>query len=840
MSDAGARQTYGRSGTIGGARRGWPLVSLFLAALLAITVGAGVWFLRGHVAEWILIAGAVLSFFGLIALFGFIAGVVHVGSGEKDKAFFDGLADALGDSCVVTDARGRAVYANAAYLKLAAQAGMSRLVGIENIYSGHPDISERIYRLAQAARSGAAAVEEFRIDAGSAAAGAKPDQAVWVRISVAPIEAGTGKDHTLWRHQDISADRARQERAFAHLQYIINYLDQAPAGFFSAEADGRVAYVNATLAGWLGLELAETTGGGLTLRDIVSDAGEKLLTRIARRSGEAAQTETFDLDLTARDGRTFPVRIIHRTGVDQDGRVQPSRSLVLRQRAAGEAADSQEADARLSRFFNSAPVGIAELDRDGVIRTANLAFVSLSPAAQRGAPLTAVVLDNHAQAVRDAIAAARHGEGKLVPTDVVIKADPPRQVQFAVSALDQGFLVYALDTTENKALEVQVAQGQKMQAIGQLAGGVAHDFNNVLTAIIGFSDLLLAKHRPTDPAFADIMNIKQNANRAANLVRQLLAFSRRQTLRPEVLSLTDILADLGNLLGRLLGEKVGLKVIHGRDLGLVKVDVNQFEQVIINLAVNGRDAMPQGGTLTVKTSNATVDETQAANLPLMPPGDYVLCEVIDTGTGIPRDILDKIWEPFFSTKEVGKGTGLGLSTVYGIIKQTGGFIFCDSEVGKGTTFRIYLPRHQAVEAPAETEARDEKRDVKRADLTGKGTILLVEDEDAVRAFAARALVSRGYTVLEASSGEAALAIVAEKGKDKIDLVLSDVVMPEMDGPTLLKELRKQGVTAKVIFISGYAEDAFEKNLSDESDFAFLPKPFSLKQLAEAVKDVMGS
>ena len=840
MSDAGVRQTYGRSGTIGGARRGWPLVSLILAALLAVTVGAGVWFLRGHIAGWILIAGAILSFFGLIALFGFIAGVIHIGSGEKDKAFFDGLADALGEACVVTDARGRAVYANAAYLKLAGQAGMSRLVGIENIYSGHPDISERIYRLAQAARSGAAAVEEFRIEAGSAAAGARPDQAVWVRITVAPIEAGTGKDHTLWRQQDISADRARQERAFAHLQYIINYLDQAPAGFFSAEADGRIAYVNATLAGWLGLELAETTGGSLTLRSLVSDAGEKLLTRIAMR-GEAAQTETFDLDLTARDGRTFPARIIHRTGVDKDGRVQPSRSLVLRQRAGGEAADSEEAEARLSRFFNAAPVGIAELDRDGVIRNANLAFVSLSPSAQRGAPLTAIVLDQHVQAVRDAIAAAGHGEGKLVPTDVVVKADPPRQVQLAVSALDQGFLVYALDTTENKTLEVQVAQGQKMQAIGQLAGGVAHDFNNVLTAIIGFSDLLLAKHRPTDPAFADIMNIKQNANRAANLVRQLLAFSRRQTLRPEVLSLTDILADLGNLLSRLLGEKVDLKVIHGRDLGFVKVDVNQFEQVIINLAVNARDAMPNGGTLTVKTSNATVDETQAADLPLMPPGDYVLCEVSDTGTGIPREILDKIWEPFFSTKEVGKGTGLGLSTVYGIIKQTGGFIFCDSALGKGTTFRIYLPRHQAVAEPQGADVKEpEQRDAKRADLTGKGTILLVEDEDAVRAFAARALVSRGYTVLEAGSGEAALALVAEKGKDKIDLVLSDVVMPEMDGPTLLKELRGRGVTAKVIFISGYAEDAFEKNLSDESDFAFLPKPFSLKQLAEAVKEVMGS
>jgi two-component system cell cycle sensor histidine kinase/response regulator CckA len=350
--------------------------------------------------------------------------------------------------------------------------------------------------------------------------------------------------------------------------------------------------------------------------------------------------------------------------------------------------------------------------------------------------------------------------------------------------------------------------------------------------------LLLARHRPTDPAFADIMNIKQNANRAANLVRQLLAFSRRQTLRPEVLSLTDAISDLGNLLGRLLGEKVGLRVVHGRDVGLVKIDVNQFEQVIVNLAVNARDAMPNGGTLTVRTANVTVEESRKINPDQMPPGEYVLCELEDTGTGMPAEILEKIYEPFFSTKEVGKGTGLGLSTVYGIVKQTGGFIFCQSELGKGTTFRIYLPRHYREPAKEEGETRLDKQ-VKKQDLTGKGTVLLVEDEDAVRAFASRALASRGYKVLEADSGEMALRLFGEN-HDTIDLVLSDVVMPEMDGPTLLKELRKRGAKTKIVFISGYAEDAFEKNLEGQTDFAFLPKPFTLKQLAEAVKQAMES
>jgi two-component system, cell cycle sensor histidine kinase and response regulator CckA len=841
MSEASSKQAEVKVAPLAGARRGWPMLSLALAILLAVATAVTAWYLRGVIPVWLLAVGAALAFLGLIVLFGLLAGIVHIGPGDRGVAFFSGLMDATSDACVVTDARGRAVYGNAAYLKLLSAAGLARLVGIENLYAGYPEISQHIYRLSQSVRERRAAVEEIRLNAGSSAAGAKADEPVWIRIGVSPIEGEGAAGHSLWRHQDITSDRVKQENAFAHLQYIINYLDQAPAGFFSADADGRIAYINATLADWLGLDLEATTGGALRLKDVVSEAGEKLLTRIAP-SGETTLTEFFDIDLRAKDGRTVPVRIIHRTGSDQEGRLQPSRSLVLPQAAKGkEAADIQLWEARLSRFFNTAPIGIAELDSQGIIRNANLAFIGLSPQAKRGVKLESLIAEQQRTQLREALSAVSGVGARSIHVDVSIIADPPRSVQLIISGhseKDASFLVFAHDTTENKSLEVQLAQGQKMQAIGQLAGGVAHDFNNVLTAIIGFSDLLLAKHRPTDPAFADIMNIKQNANRAANLVRQLLAFSRRQTLRPELLSLTDVISDLGNLLGRLLGEKVELKVVHGRDLGMVKVDVNQFEQVVINLAVNARDAMPNGGTLTVRTSNATVSVQQSLDFQSMPPGDYIVCEVQDTGTGIPKEILDKIWEPFFSTKDVGKGTGLGLSTVYGIIKQTGGFIFCDSVVGKGTVFRIYLPRHEPSQ-PAVEEAKTERPESRRADHTGKGTVLLVEDEDAVRAFASRALASRGYTVLEAASGEAALAIVAEK-QDEISLVISDVVMPEMDGPTLLKELRKRGVATKVIFISGYAEDAFEKNLEGEEDFAFLPKPFSLKQLAEAVKDVMGS
>lgn len=393
--------------------------------------------------------------------------------------------------------------------------------------------------------------------------------------------------------------------------------------------------------------------------------------------------------------------------------------------------------------------------------------------------------------------------------------------------------MHLIDTTQQKSLERQFVQAQKMQAVGQLAGGVAHDFNNLLTAIIGFCDLLLVRHGPGDHSFSDIMQIKQNANRASNLVRQLLAFSRQQTMRPKVLMITDVLADLSNLLRRLIGETVQLNMIHGRDVGAVRVDQGQFEQVIMNLAVNARDAMDGGGTLTIRTKAVGPDDTLVQNYSVMPLGHYVLIEVSDNGHGIPSEIVNKIFEPFFTTKDVGKGTGLGLSTVYGIIKQTGGFIFVESSEGEGSTFRVYLPVHDHVPAESQPQVSAAARD-----LTGKGTILLVEDEDAVRMFASRALGNKGYTVLQAASGEEGLAIVREE-VGNIDLLISDVVMPNMDGPTLVSKARELRADLRVVFISGYAEDVFRKGVGEGSeDFHFLPKPFSLKQLAETVKTAL--
>ena len=816
------------------------LPALVLALALAAVVVLGAWLLQGEMNHYILAGGAALAFVGLLALAGFGTGYLRL-SGQDDRAyFFDGVADAVGDPCVVVDGRGRAIFANAPYLKLAGESGLGRLVGFDVLYAGHPECAEPVYQLAQAAREGESTFREIRLPSGSSAPGASAGEARWLRLAVAPLAGDKRNGQVLWRLTDISADRAKQEQAFARLQFIITYLDHAPAGFFSSLPSGKVDYVNATLASWLGIDLAAPQAGELSIQDILGADGARLLGAAAPVPG-GSRTERFHIHLRGRGREAIACDVVHRMDFDATGKPLPGRTMILKAEAPGEDR-AGHADA-LALFMGAAPIGVAQVDEKGKLTAANPAFLALSALARRGDMLTSMVQENDRLALSAAMDRAATGERGLAVHEANVPGDTPRTVQFSFAPRgggEKGLLAFAVDKTESKALEVQLAQSQKMQAVGQLASGIAHDFNNVLTPIIGFADLLLAKLRPTDPAFADIMNIKQNANRAANLVRQLLAFSRKQTLQPKVHSLADAMSDLGNLLSRVLGEKIELNINHGRDLGLVMVDIHQFEQVVINLAVNARDAMAGrgGGKLTVRTYNVSTEESRKLARPPMPEGEYVVCEVEDNGTGIPPEILDKIWEPFFSTKEVGKGTGLGLSTVYGIIKQTGGYIFCDSEMGRGTIFRILLPRHYP--KPGEQGSAIQKAAAdkpKREDMTGKGRILLVEDEDSVRAFAVRALTSRGYTVVEADSGERALEAIMADNKG-FELILSDVVMPEMDGPTLLRELRKRGIKTKVIFVSGYAEDAFEKNLEGQTDFAFLPKPFSLKQLVEKVKEVM--
>jgi two-component system cell cycle sensor histidine kinase/response regulator CckA len=390
------------------------------------------------------------------------------------------------------------------------------------------------------------------------------------------------------------------------------------------------------------------------------------------------------------------------------------------------------------------------------------------------------------------------------------------------------------DATELKSLEAQFVQSQKMQAIGQLAGGVAHDFNNLLTAISGHCDLLLLRHDRSDPDYGDLVQIHQNTNRAASLVGQLLAFSRKQTLKPEVIDLRDTLADLTHLLNRLVGEKVTLTLAH--DIGLlpIRVDKRQLEQVIMNLVVNARDAMASGGEIKIETRNDILTAPFVRDRAAVPEGEYVLIKVTDRGIGISPERLQKIFEPFFTTKRTGEGTGLGLSTVYGIIKQTGGFIFVDSVVGSGTSFTIYLPAHTAqAEAIVETKVIPPANPTAHTER-GSGVILLVEDEAPVRAFASRALRMRGYTVLEADCAEDALETLADS-ELQVDLFVSDVIMPGMDGPTWVSEALKQRPDVKVVFVSGYAEDHFSEQQARIPNSVFLPKPFSLSELTTTVQ-----
>jgi two-component system, cell cycle sensor histidine kinase and response regulator CckA len=819
---------------------GYPGNLAFFLAIAVLMAGAVVAFSFLPSDEGTTLLILLLALFavaGFCAAFAIAAGLLRF-SGQASrndvtKLICDGNAEGL----IVTGAGGKIIYANDAYLALARARGLADLRAVERLFSGSPEISEAIYRLAQAARERKSAAEELRLSPPLGGTGGIG----WYKIGVRPLALASAWRASLWCVADVTREREKQEKVFQELRQAIDFLDHAPAGFFSCDRNSDVSYMNATLAAWLGYDPEEAGTGALKLTDFIAGGGAALVASVAGSAGEV-RTEQFDIDLKCRNGQSLPVRLLHTVTFDQDGAPGPSRTLVL-SRASGEepAQDLHAGEVRFARVFNSTPMAIAMLDKSGRITRSNTAFARLMPEAVKrsnGAArsIFAGILDRDHAAVDAAIAAAFQSTPDIPPVDAGLAGEGERSARLFFAAADEhdgsGATIYALDTTEQRTLQNNLAQSQKMQAIGQLAGGVAHDFNNVLTAIIGHCDLLLANHRPTDPSFRDINQIKQNANRAAALVRQLLAFSRRQTLRPQVLQLGDVLSDLQMLMRRLVGEKIDLELHHGRDLWLVEADVNQFEHVLVNLIVNARDAMPQGGKIILRTRNVGVAECAGFGETSLDPGDYVAIEVEDFGHGIAPDVKDKIFEPFFTTKEVGKGTGLGLAMVYGIVKQTGGYVFCSSIPGKGTVFTILLPRYVSDETLASRSS--ERAAAPSADLTGHGTILLVEDEEPVRAFGARALASRGYTVLQAASGSEALQI-AEQNVGKIDLVVSDVVMPEMDGPTMLGELRKRGINAKIIFVSGYAEDAFAKNLPEGEDFGFLPKPFSLKQLIEAVK-----
>jgi two-component system cell cycle sensor histidine kinase/response regulator CckA len=427
--------------------------------------------------------------------------------------------------------------------------------------------------------------------------------------------------------------------------------------------------------------------------------------------------------------------------------------------------------------------------------------------------------------------------GSSGPIELVARAFPDRMLHLYVAPEGDRRRIWLFDVSAQKSMELQLSQAQKMQAVGQLAGGVAHDFNNLLTAIQLQLSGLLERHPVGDPSYEGLNEIRQTAIRAADLVRKLLAFSRKSTVRRERLDLGELVGEFAVLLRRLLREDVRLETDYGRDLPVVLADKSQLETAVMNLAVNARDAMrgvvePGAGVVTIRTARLTADEARLLGWSAAPTAAVALIEVADSGPGVPPELLDKIFEPFFTTKAVNEGTGMGLATVYGIVEQAGGHINVSNAAEGGAVFRIFLP--EAAEAELAAVPVVEKVAKAPRDLSGAGRILFVEDEAAVRGIAARLLRQRGYEVIEAEDGEQALEL-AEQHAGTIDMMISDVIMPGLDGPALLKKARPYLGDAPVLFISGYAESDFSDLLQDEVGVSFLPKPLDIKTLAERVK-----
>jgi two-component system, cell cycle sensor histidine kinase and response regulator CckA len=744
---------------------------------------------------------------------------------------------------LITDSAGNAVLANRAFrgwIDLGNRPADEALVAR---FSASPAVAAEFRQVKETLKKGQPSIAELPVIRGGKVV-------EWRRIVARPIEGVDSFYH--WRFEDIS-ERRRMERAMRDEQNkLIDFMAHAPVGIYSVDQHGRFRFVNKTLAEWLQVTPEDLIKGDARLHDVLGETPRGVAAHaiVAGPQGEMRG----DVLMRRRDGGLFPVAITQTVVMGEDGKTLRTRSIVRDLSPEREWAQALSvSEYRFQRLFAEAPIGILLLDGTLTVMECNHAFHAILRR-PIGGIVGSSMGDLIAQRDRDAVIKslgqvlagadlAKPLETHMASEREIIclvyvkrfglagKPDTPQE--------QQGLMLYFIDATEQKLMQAQFAQSQKMQAIGQLAGGVAHDFNNLLTAMIGFCDLLLQRHKPGDQSFNDIMQIKQNGNRAANLVRQLLAFSRQQTLQPVVLNLVDVLSELSNLLRRLIGAQVKLDTNYSRDTGLVKVDQGQLEQVIINLVVNARDAMPQGGTVTIKAFGWQQDKPLLCGQDVMPPGHYSVIRVTDTGTGIPKEIIQRIFEPFFSTKEIGSGTGLGLSTVYGIVRQTGGFINVESEVGKGSAFIIYFPTHvQDENAPPPAPVDDMREDKPGPDLTGAGTILLVEDEDAVRVFSSRALRNKGYNVLEARSGEEALEILNKEGT-KVDLTVTDVVMPQMDGPTLYKKIRERWPDMKVIFVSGYTEDRLREQFTSGEVIYFLPKPFTLKQLAGKVKEVLG-
>ncbi|MGB3711815.1 MAG: response regulator [Erythrobacter sp.] len=774
-------------------------------------------------------AGVALLLVGLAALERGGAEDVPGISDAPDWSVTLAAIEQPGIAIAITDRANRLVCASSAYTEAfgVGHAPPTLDVGTENV--------ERLTVLAREAwRDGTAELEALRDES----------QGLW---AIVVERAGRAQDHLVWRF-DRRVSRQRNP--------VPNFDLDGPIGRMLSRAGietvitGPDGTIRTASAGFCERAVGDPDAkvvGEQFVSYLRADERDRIL--FAREGRAGAPQTLIDVPLSDTEKSDDP-------GFSATAETSPSLMMLIDAGVGiGGAWDgsSQAGVAQLEALLSQLPLGLAMTDRDGRFLFGNEAFLNSAGREEGGLPTypTDLVVREDKAALSDAV--RRHGRGSATSSDVAVRLanlpDEPVSLGLAgVRGLGEAAVLLSLaDSSEENKLKRQVAQATKMQAVGQLAGGVAHDFNNVLTAIIGTCDLMLLRHTPGDSDYDDIQQIRANSNRAASLTRQLLAFSRQQTLRPEVLQLPDVVSEVSPLIKRLLGEKIDYDVQHDRNLGPVRADPQQLEQVIMNLAVNARDAINSKiadgpatrratyGRISLRTRSLTAKDAAKLGADVLPADDYTVLIVSDDGGGIPEKVLPKLFEPFFSTKERGKGTGLGLSTVYGIVKQSGGFIVADNvadEAGRtqGARFTIYFPVHQG-EAPK----RRTRPDVEESDWSVGGKILLVEDEDMVRAVAERALSRAGYEVTACAGGEEGLAEIEDGAA--FDLVISDVVMPGMDGPAMVRAIRKQRPKMPVLFMSGYAEESLRKDI-DIPDMHFIAKPFSVAEIGDKVGRVM--
>lgn len=726
---------------------------------------------------------------------------------------------------------GKPVRANPAYMDLAgsinpawraAKQARGSIPSIDELFAiEDPDVIATLYRLNHAQGENAG-LDDF-IDV-------IDDEGVVRRFR---IHVSAVKDVQLWQISDITASTQAKDTTLA----------AAPVGLFSMDEEGQIVAANPVLMRWLGADTALPPGHVSEFLETTS-----FLLDVEKVIGRITRSETR---LITHKGAVSPVIVTVSWQTFDNGRWLASVALYGHSyshdgshlQTSAEGAREERGDDVLSLdIFNRSPVAIVELNGADIsqakmIKT-NPVFEDIT-AGQFGPETT--FYDMFAPGSIDkGLLEKAHVSGEPFEARLKGEADISVSIYLTADVTDPDrFWAYMVDVSARKALEDQLRQSQKMQAIGQLAAGVAHDFNNLLTTIRLNTDDLLGRHPVGDPSYPELQSINNTVHRAAALVKKLLAFSRKQTLRMERLDVTETLSDIAASMKQPLGERVKLNMQHGRDLPDIRADKSQLDMVFLNLCVNARDAMDAqgGGHITITTQQVGRAELDNVGIADVTGDDFVAIYFSDTGMGMTEEVRSKIFEPFFTTKEQGKGTGLGLATVYGIIQQSGGYLAVDSVLGEGTTFKIYLPVDTSIEdspAPVKTV----RTPPKPVDLTGQGTILFVEDESSVRTIAAKTLRNRGYKVVEAEDGEEAYDIL-EEGAHTFDLLISDVVMPGMDGPTLLRKGRDLLGDARIVFISGYAEEEFSELLSEEPDVTFLPKPFTLSQLAEKVKAEIG-